>query len=102
MQVESFVAIKENISKDMPGLRALKPHAVLKNCNRGGWLRDRVKRRDPLVSLDRGLTSLFGRVPVIVVSRNGAILPKAARHLARTIKDKLDRPLPSRRQSAKA
>jgi DNA-binding transcriptional LysR family regulator len=48
------------------------------------------------------LTSLFGRVPVIVVSRNGAILPKAARHLARTIKDKLDRPLPSRRQSAKA
>jgi DNA-binding transcriptional LysR family regulator len=41
----------------------------------------------------RPLTSQFGRVPVIAVFSNGAILPTAARNLIGTIKEELDRPL---------
>jgi DNA-binding transcriptional LysR family regulator len=46
----------------------------------------------------RPLTSQFGRVPVIAVYFNGAILPAAARNLIRTIKELLYRP-PQRRRA---
>jgi DNA-binding transcriptional LysR family regulator len=46
----------------------------------------------------RPLTSLFGRVPVIAVFSNGAILPKAARNLIRTVTEQLVQP--ARRRSS--